>query len=100
MAGMIHTTMEVSGMATTRPVTLSMSISTSMVSSSTSMILGKAHTRSIRKMYRIIRQVRRRKMMASHYARAGTRSSLLPITGCLNGTTTPLREILSSSHSG
>ena len=100
-AGITPTTMEFIGMATTaRPVTMRMTMFTRAVSSSTHTIHKKAHTRGTRRMSRTIRRPRRRNIMMSLFARAGTRSSLLPITECLSGTTAPTREILSSNHSG
>jgi len=100
-AQIIPTTMEAIGMATTtRPVTMRMSMPTSMVSSSTSMILWKALIRGTKRMTRTIRWPLRRNLMMSLCARAETRSSLLPTTESLNGTTAPHRRILSSSHSG
>ena len=100
VAGMIHTIMEVIGMATTRPATMRMSMSTRRVSGSTSTILGKVRTRSTRSISRTIRRLRRRNLMMSPSARAGTRLSLLPTTESLNGTTALPRRILSSSHLG
>ena len=100
-AGITPTTMEVIGMVTAaRPLTMRMTMFTRAVSSSTHTIHKKAHTRGTRRMSRTIRRPRRRNLMMSPYARAGTRSSLLPITECLSGTTAPTREILSSNHSG
>jgi hypothetical protein len=100
-AGIIPTTMEVIGTAAAiRPVTMKMSMFTRAASSSTHTILKKVHTRGTRRMSRTIRRPRRRNIMMSPSAKAGIRSSLLPITESLSGTTAPHREILSSSHSG
>ena len=100
-AGIIPITMEVIGMAATiRPANMKMSMLTRAASRLTHSILGKANTRGTRRISRIISPPRRRNIMMSLSARAGTRSSLLPITEYLSGTTAPPREILSSSHSG
>jgi hypothetical protein len=97
-AGMIPTTMELLDMAVkTRPESMRMSMSTRMASRSTRTIHRKAHSRGTRRANRTLRRLRRRNLMMSLCARAGTRSSLLPITGSLSGLTRP-REILSSSH--
>jgi hypothetical protein len=97
VAGMIPTTMKVIGMA--RLATMRMSMSTRRVSGLISTILGKARIRSTRSISRTIRRPRRRNLMMSLCARAGTRSSLLPTTEFLSGTTVPPRRILSLSHS-
>jgi hypothetical protein len=100
-AGIIPTTMELIGTATTaRLLTMRMNMPTSMVSSSTHTTIGKALIRGTKRMTRTIRWPRRRNMMMSLCAREGTRSSLLLITEFLSGTTVPPRRILSLSHSG
>jgi len=96
VTGIIPTTMEVIGMAaTTRPATMKMSMLTRAASRLTHTILGKANTRGTRRISRTIRRPRRKNIMMSLCARAGTRSSLLPITEYLSGITALPREILS-----
>jgi hypothetical protein len=72
-AGMIPITMEVIGMATTRPVTMKMSMLTREASISTHTILKKAHSKDTRRISRTIRRLPRRNLMMSPSARAGTR---------------------------